>query len=56
MCFHKGPYGSAESSFDNFADIALPNFNFVVKNLEKTALDFGKKLPDSLVFQEKIFT
>ena len=53
MCFHKGPYGSAESSFDNFADISPPNFDFVVKILEKTALDFGEKLPNSLVSQEK---
>ena len=53
MCFHKGPYGSAESIFDNFADISLPNFDFVVKNLEKTALDSGEKLLNS--FPEKNF-
>ena len=47
---------SAESSFDKCADVFLPTFDFVVKTLKKTALDFGEKLPNSLVFQEKIVT
>ena len=56
MCFHKRSLRKRGVEFWQLCWFFLPNFDFFVKILKKTALNFGEKLPNSLVFQEKIVT